>query len=92
MGRSLPGLPADLLSEKDAWQAAYVLNKKAVPPKVPQFNGVARLIARLGGSRARRAMVSGEPRRCGWGCATLPCLYGARAVPAGSYGSCHGGF
>ena len=59
LGRSLPELPADLLFEQDEWQAAYILNKKAVPKTVPQLNAVVRLIARLGGFLCRKG--DGEP-------------------------------
>lgn len=59
LGRSLPELPADLLFEKDEWQAAYILNKKPVPKTAPQLNAVVRLIARLGGFLCRKG--DGEP-------------------------------
>ena len=59
LGRSLPELPADLLFETEEWQAAYILNKKAVPKKTPELNSVVRLIARLGGFLGRKG--DGEP-------------------------------
>ena len=59
LGRSLPELPAELLFEKDEWQAAYILNKKPVPKTAPQLNAVVRLIARLGGFLCRKG--DGEP-------------------------------
>ena len=59
LGRSLPELPADLLFEKDEWQAAYILNKKPVPKTAPQLHAVVRLIARLGGFLCRKG--DGEP-------------------------------
>ena len=59
LGRSLLELPADLLFEKDEWQAAYILNKKPVPKTAPQLNAVVRLIARLGGFLCRKG--DGEP-------------------------------
>lgn len=59
LGRTLPELPANLLFETDEWQAAYILNKKAVPKSVPPLNAVVRLIAQLGGFLARKG--DGEP-------------------------------
>ena len=59
LGRSLPELPAELLFERDEWQAAYILNKKPVPKKTPDLNSVVRLIARLGGFLCRKG--DGEP-------------------------------
>lgn len=59
LGRSLPQLSAELLFEKDEWQAAYVLNKKKPPKTVPPLNTVVRLIAQLGGFLARKG--DGEP-------------------------------
>ena len=59
LGRSLPELPAELLFEKDEWQAAYILNKKPVPKTAPQLHAVVRLIARLGGFLCRKG--DGEP-------------------------------
>lgn len=59
LGRSLPQLPAQLLFEKDEWQAAYVLNKKKPPKEVPALNTVVRLVAQLGGFLGRKG--DGEP-------------------------------
>ena len=43
----------------DEWEAAYVLNRKKIPPKPPKLNEVLRLIAVLGGFLARKG--DGEP-------------------------------
>jgi hypothetical protein len=49
LGRVQGDLPADLVFEPDGWMAAFILNKKPVPQKVPQLNTVIRLIAQRGG-------------------------------------------
>ena len=57
LGRALPELPADLLFEPDEWRAAFILDKKPVPKKMPTLNTVVRLIApawQLPGTQARR--------------------------------------
>ena len=59
LGRTCPDLPAALLFEVEEIQAAYVLNKKAVPEQTPDLNTVVRLIARLGGFLGRKS--DGEP-------------------------------
>lgn len=59
LGRGLPDLPAQLLFDKDEWQAAYVLNKKKPPKQEPPLNTVVRLIAQLGGFLGRKG--DGEP-------------------------------
>ena len=59
LGRTCPDLPAALLCEVEEIQAAYVLNKKAVPEQTPDLNTVVRLIARLGGFLGRKS--DGEP-------------------------------
>ncbi|BDE70848.1 IS4 family transposase [Delftia lacustris] len=59
LGRAMPDLPADLLFEKDEWQAAYVLNKKKPPGEIPALNTVVRLVAQLGGFLGRKG--DGEP-------------------------------
>ena len=59
LGRSLPDLPAQLLFDKDEWQAAYVLNKKKPPEQQPSLNTVVRLVAQLGGFLGRKG--DGEP-------------------------------
>ena len=59
LGRTLPDLPADLLFEPDEWCAAFILNKKPLPPGVPTLNTVVRLIARRGGFLGRKC--DGEP-------------------------------
>ena len=59
LGRAHPDLEADLLFDRDEWEAAYVLNRKKIPPKPPKLNEVLRLIAVLGGFLARKG--DGEP-------------------------------
>ena len=59
LGRTVPELPADLVFEPDEWRAAYILNKKPIPKKVPGLNEVIRLIARRGGFLGRKG--DGEP-------------------------------
>jgi hypothetical protein len=59
LGRSCPQLDAELLFERDEWQAAFILNQRPPPPTPPPLNDVIRLIARLGGFLARKH--DGEP-------------------------------
>jgi hypothetical protein len=59
LGRTVGELPADLLFETEEWQAAFILNKKAPPKKVPDLRTVIRLIAQRGGFLARKS--DGEP-------------------------------
>ena len=59
LGRSCPDLDAELLFDRDEWQAAYLLQKKPVPKKTPRLNEVVRLIAMLGGFLGRKG--DGEP-------------------------------
>lgn len=59
LGRRLGDLPADLVFEADEWKAAFILNKKPVPKKMPEINTVIRLIAQRGGFLARKG--DGEP-------------------------------
>ncbi|MBP0633766.1 IS4 family transposase, partial [Cupriavidus sp. AcVe19-1a] len=50
---------AQLLFERDEWQAAFILNRKEPPETPPSLNEVVRLVARLGGFLARKG--DGEP-------------------------------
>lgn len=59
LGRLCPDLKADLLLEKEEWQAAYILNKKKPPKETPALNEVLRMIAKLGGFIGRKR--DGEP-------------------------------
>ena len=59
LGRSCPDLDAELLFEREEWQAAYLLQKKPVPKKNPRLNEVVRLVAMLGGFLGRKG--DGEP-------------------------------
>ena len=59
LGRTVPELPADLVFEPDEWRAAFILNKKPVPKKMPTLNEVIRLIAQRGGFLGRKG--DGEP-------------------------------
>lgn len=59
LGRTCPDLPAELLFERDEWQAAYILNKRKPPQAPPPLNEVVRLVAMLGGFLARKG--DGEP-------------------------------
>lgn len=59
LGRTCPDLPAELLFERDEWQAAYILNKRKPPKAPPSLNTVVRLVAMLGGFLARKG--DGEP-------------------------------
>ena len=59
LGRAEGDLPADLVFETDEWKAAFILNKKPVPAKVPDLQTVVRLIAKRGGFLARKS--DGEP-------------------------------
>ena len=65
LGRECPDLGASLVFETDEWKAAYILNEKEPPKKVPTVNEVVRLIASLGGFLGRKG--DGEPasRRSG---------------------------
>ena len=59
LGRTCPDMDAELMFDRDEWQAAYILNKQKLPEKAPTLNEVVRLVARLGGSLARKS--DGEP-------------------------------
>jgi hypothetical protein len=59
LGRTCPDVEAELLFDRDEWQAAFILNKKKIPPHPPRLNEVIRLVAKLGGFLARKA--DGEP-------------------------------
>ena len=59
LGRTVPELDAELVSEPDEWRAAFILNKKPISKKVPGLNEVIRLIARLSGFLGRKG--DGEP-------------------------------
>jgi len=59
LGRTCPDLDADLLFDRDEWQAAFILSKKPVPKTSPRLNEVVRLVAKLGGFLARKG--DGEP-------------------------------
>jgi hypothetical protein len=59
LGRTCPELEAELVFDRDEWQAAYILMKKRPPAKPPQLNAVVRLIAMLGGFLGRKG--DGEP-------------------------------
>ena len=59
LGRCVPTLSAELVFEKDEWQAAYILNKKRPPEQVPDLRSVIRLVAILGGFLGRKG--DGEP-------------------------------
>jgi hypothetical protein len=59
LGRTCPDVEAELLFDREEWQAAFLLNKKPVPKTPPRLNEVVRLVARLGGFLARKG--DGEP-------------------------------
>ena len=59
LGRTCPELDAELLFDRDEWQAAFILNKRKPPAKPPTLNQVIRLVARLGGFLGRKH--DGEP-------------------------------
>ena len=59
LGRTVPELEAGLVFEPDEWRAAFILNKKPIPKKMPTLNEVLRLIARRGGFLGRKG--DGEP-------------------------------
>lgn len=59
LGRTCPDLPAELVFDRDEWEAAYILNKKPVPSQMPRLNDVVRLIAGCGGFLMRKG--DGEP-------------------------------
>jgi hypothetical protein len=59
LGRTVPELDAGLVFELDEWRAAFILNKKPVPKKMPTLNEVIRLIAQRGGFLGRKG--DGEP-------------------------------
>jgi hypothetical protein len=59
LGRTCPDLEAELLFDRDEWQAAYHLMKKPLPQKPPRLNEVVRLVAMLGGFLGRKG--DGEP-------------------------------
>ncbi|NMG14223.1 IS4 family transposase [Aromatoleum bremense] len=59
LGRTCPELEAELLFERDEWEAAFILNKRRPPETPPPLNEVIRLVAMLGGFLARKG--DGEP-------------------------------
>jgi hypothetical protein len=59
LGRTVPELEAGLVFALDEWRAAFILNKKPVPQKMPTLNEVIRLIAQRGGFLGRKG--DGEP-------------------------------
>ena len=59
LGRTVPELEAELVFEPDEWRAAYILNKKPIPKKMPGLNEVIGQIARRGGFLGRKG--DGEP-------------------------------
>jgi hypothetical protein len=59
LGRTCPDMDAQLIFDRDEWQAAYILNKQKLPVTAPTLNEVVRLVARLGGFLARKG--DGEP-------------------------------
>jgi hypothetical protein len=59
LGRTCPELSAELLLEREEWQAAFILNKKRPPKQPPTLNQAIRLIAKLGGFLGRKG--DGEP-------------------------------
>lgn len=59
LGRTCPELEAELLFDRDEWQAAYILMKKRPTKKPPHLNAVMRLIPMLGGFLGRKG--DGEP-------------------------------
>ena len=50
----MPDLEAGLVFEPDEWRAAFILNKKPVPKKMPTLNEVIRRIAQRGGFLGRK--------------------------------------
>ncbi len=59
LGRECPDLDASLVFETDEWMAAYILNEKVLPKKVPTVNEVVRLNTSPGGFLGRK--LDGEP-------------------------------
>jgi hypothetical protein len=59
LGRTCPAMEAELLFDRDEWQAAFILNKKRGPTRPPRLNEGVRRVARLGGFLARQG--DGEP-------------------------------
>jgi len=59
LGRTCPDLEAELLFEREEWQAAYILMKKPFPKQPPRLNQVVRLVAMAGGFLGRKR--DGEP-------------------------------
>jgi hypothetical protein len=59
LGRTVPELDAGLVFEPDEWRAAFILNKKPVPKKMPTLKEEIRLIAQRGGFLGRKG--DGEP-------------------------------
>lgn len=48
LGRNHPALPVDIVFAEEEWQAAYILNKKAIPKTAPPIGEVVRLVAQTG--------------------------------------------
>ena len=59
-GRTCPDLDAGLMFEPDEWRAAFILNRRRVPPaRTSRLNEVVRFVAILVGFLARKD--GGEP-------------------------------
>ena len=59
LGRTCPDLDAELLFDREEWQAAYILMKRPIPKQTPRLNEVVRLVAMVGGFLGRTG--DGEP-------------------------------
>jgi hypothetical protein len=59
LGRTCPDLDAELLFDREEWQAAYILMKRPFPKQTPRLNEVVRLVAMVGGFLGRKG--DGEP-------------------------------
>jgi len=60
----VPELDAELVFEPDEWRAAFILNKKPLPKKMPTLNQVIRLIAQRQNAMAGPAGDCHLCRRC----------------------------
>ena len=55
MGKESPDLPCDVVFDEEEWQAAYIVSKREIPPKVPPtLNEMVRIIAGFGGFLGRK--------------------------------------
>jgi len=77
LGRTCPGLPADLIFDPLEWKSAYRLNEQPLPSETPSLNDVLRQIAQLGGFLGRKGDGNPGAKSIWIGLGRIQdCLYG----------------